>query len=64
MQVSMVSLSKQCINISTILDGKHMLISFIYAKCQYGERRSLGNELLSFNLGNGPWMVLGDFNII
>lgn len=41
-----------------------MMISFIYAKCNALERRSLWLELESIMVSGVPWLVTGDFNII
>ncbi|XP_075499181.1 uncharacterized protein LOC142537558 [Primulina tabacum] len=36
--------------------------SFVYAKCDYIERRQLWNSLLQVKPAQGPWLVGGDFN--
>ncbi|XP_075497854.1 uncharacterized protein LOC142535307 [Primulina tabacum] len=36
--------------------------SFVYAKCDYIERRQLWNSLLQVKPTHGPWLVGGDFN--
>ncbi|KAF5464514.1 hypothetical protein F2P56_014587 [Juglans regia] len=41
-----------------------MIVSAVYAKCMYLERRSLWSDLVSFGSLALPWILLGDFNII
>ncbi|XP_075496409.1 uncharacterized protein LOC142533491 [Primulina tabacum] len=36
--------------------------SFVYAKCDYIERRQLWNSFLQVKPAQGPWLVGGDFN--
>ncbi|XP_075489728.1 uncharacterized protein LOC142528576 [Primulina tabacum] len=38
--------------------------SFVYAKCDYIERRQLWNSLLQVKPAQGPWLVGGDFNVV
>ncbi|XP_073295874.1 uncharacterized protein [Primulina huaijiensis] len=38
--------------------------SFVYAKCDYIERRDLWASLLHIKPDMGPWLVGGDFNIV
>ncbi|XP_075497853.1 uncharacterized protein LOC142535306 [Primulina tabacum] len=38
--------------------------SFVYAKCDYIERRQLWNSLLQVKPTHGPWLVGGDFNVV
>ncbi|XP_042964794.1 uncharacterized protein LOC122299025 [Carya illinoinensis] len=45
-------------------NGKYLWISFVYAKCNYGEHRRLWDDLCSLQSSNVPRMVIGDFNII
>ncbi|CAI9755487.1 unnamed protein product [Fraxinus pennsylvanica] len=41
-----------------------MLVSFIYAKCNALDRRTLWQELERIRMIGFPWVVSGDFNII
>ncbi|KAF5468557.1 hypothetical protein F2P56_012700 [Juglans regia] len=41
-----------------------MIVSVVYAKCMYLDRRSLWSDLVSFGSLALPWLLLGDFNII
>ncbi|XP_073042103.1 uncharacterized protein [Primulina eburnea] len=41
-----------------------VLCSFIYAKCDYIDRRDLWASLLQIKPDMGPWLVGGDFNIV
>ncbi|XP_042969986.1 uncharacterized protein LOC122302667 [Carya illinoinensis] len=63
-KVSVLSLSSQSITTAIELNGKCLWISFVYAKCYYGERRQLWDHLCNLHTSNVPWMVIGDFNII
>ncbi|KZV58610.1 hypothetical protein F511_11258 [Dorcoceras hygrometricum] len=38
--------------------------SFVYAKCDYIERRDLWLSLLEVKPPSGPWLVGGDFNVV
>ncbi|XP_073273383.1 uncharacterized protein [Primulina huaijiensis] len=38
--------------------------SFVYAKCDYIERRQLWTSLLQVKPDQGPWLVGGDFNVV
>ncbi|XP_073029257.1 uncharacterized protein [Primulina eburnea] len=38
--------------------------SFVYAKCDYIERRQLWTSLLQVKPDHGPWLVGGDFNVV
>ncbi|XP_075496416.1 uncharacterized protein LOC142533498 [Primulina tabacum] len=38
--------------------------SFVYAKCDYIERRQLWNSLHQVKPAQGPWLVGGDFNVV
>jgi hypothetical protein len=48
----------------TFIINSSLLISAVYAKCNYMERRQLWDSLLSFGVLQMPWMILGDFNTI
>lgn len=47
-----------------VMAGQRILISFIYAKCTYVERRELWKLLEEIQVADAPWMVLGNFNVI
>ncbi|XP_073051335.1 uncharacterized protein [Primulina eburnea] len=38
--------------------------SFVYAKCDYIERRHLWDSLIQVKPASGPWLVGGDFNVV
>lgn len=40
------------------------LITFVYTKCRQVDRRSLWQDLEEVQVGDFPWLVTGDFNII
>ena len=44
--------------------GYSVWFSAVYAKCTRVGRRSLWQALEQVNVGNDPWMVAGDFNVI
>ena len=60
----MLSRSAQKITGWLVFANKKMLISFVYAKCTYTERRALWTDLVHSQMIDCPWMVLGDFNAI
>lgn len=41
-----------------------VLVTFVYAKCAYVERRALWHELEERCMEDQSWLVLGDFNVI
>ena len=41
-----------------------MIFSFVHAKCNEQERRSLWSFLLLDNPVDAPWFLVGDFNVI
>ncbi|KAK0593001.1 hypothetical protein LWI29_028893 [Acer saccharum] len=47
-----------------VLANKRLLLTFVYAKCTYTERRALWADLDPSQMNDCPWMVLGDFNAI
>ncbi|KAK1575277.1 hypothetical protein Q3G72_004017 [Acer saccharum] len=47
-----------------VLANKRMLLTFVYAKCTYTERRALWADLDRSQMNDCPWMVLGDFHAI
>jgi hypothetical protein len=60
-QVNILQESNQHV---TFIINSSLLISAIYAKCNYMERRQLWDGLLSFGVLQMPWMIIGDFNTI
>lgn len=45
--------------------GTNFHLSLVYAKCRTILRRSLWDDLISFSTNlQGPWSVIGDFNVI
>lgn len=40
------------------------MVTFVYAKCYYVERRELWRQLEECQASDLPWLVLGDFNVI
>lgn len=46
------------------LDNQKVLITFVYAKCSYIERRELWKEMEERQVNEQPWVVLGVFNAI
>lgn len=51
--------------VSSLVDGSHVLLSFVYGHNRVVERRSMWNELEQFSLGRSlPWLILGDFNTV
>ncbi|KAF5468656.1 hypothetical protein F2P56_012795 [Juglans regia] len=60
-QVDVLGVSNQ--QISLLLNSS-VVVSFVYAKCRYLERRNLWAELLQFCSLSLPWIVIGDFNVI
>ncbi|TXG69366.1 hypothetical protein EZV62_004301 [Acer yangbiense] len=47
-----------------VKEGQRILVSFVYAKCSYAERRELWRHLEENQVSDFPWVVLGDFNVI
>ncbi|TXG59223.1 hypothetical protein EZV62_013796 [Acer yangbiense] len=47
-----------------VKEGQRILVSFVYAKCSYAERRELWRHLEENQVLDFPWVVLGDFNVI
>ncbi|XP_035546552.1 uncharacterized protein LOC118348611 [Juglans regia] len=45
-------------------DAHHVLVTFVYAKCSYVDRRELWHDLEEWTDLDQPWLVLGDFNVI
>jgi hypothetical protein len=60
-QVNILQESNQHV---TFIINSSLLISAVYAKCNYMERRQLWDGLLSFGVLQMPWMIIGDFNTI
>ncbi|KAF5474951.1 hypothetical protein F2P56_006803 [Juglans regia] len=48
----------------SLMINSTVLISVVYAKCRYLERRVLWEDLLVFNTLQLPHVILGDFNIV
>ena len=48
---------------SPMVDGP-MVFSFVHAKCNEQDRRSLWSMLLLDNPIDAPWFLVGDFNVI
>lgn len=47
-----------------MLANQRVLLTFVYAKCTYAERRALWADLGHSQMNDCPWMVLSDFNTI
>lgn len=62
--VDIVDMSDQFITGYFDVANQKLFISFVYAKCNYLERRDLWQSLDAFQCGDKPWMVVGDFNVI
>ncbi|KAF5462658.1 hypothetical protein F2P56_018646, partial [Juglans regia] len=45
-------------------DAHRVLVTFVYAKCSYVDRRELWHDLEEWTDLDQPWLVLGDFNVI
>jgi len=60
-QVNILQESNQHV---TFIINSSLLISAVYAKCNYMEERQLWDSLLSFGVLHMPWMIIGDFNTI
>ncbi|XP_042980144.1 uncharacterized protein LOC122310314 [Carya illinoinensis] len=58
------AMGDQSITITMVENSKTILMTIVYAKCYYQERRRLWRDLEVTNLQNVPWIVVGDFNII
>ncbi|XP_042944611.1 uncharacterized protein LOC122278495 [Carya illinoinensis] len=63
-KASVMHFSSQSITMAVEMNGKCMWITFVYAKCNYGERQKLWDDLCGLQSSNVPWIVIGDFNII
>lgn len=49
----------------TLLDGKKVVTTAVYAKCDAGERTSLWNDIYSISQDMAmPWLIGGDFSVI
>lgn len=53
---------KQMITSWFLRGAANLLVTFVYAKCNQVERYDLWNSLKEVCI-DGPWMVVGDFNI-
>lgn len=47
-----------------VSDNQRILVTFVYAKCTYVERRELWQALTERHTEDYPWVVMGDFNAI
>lgn len=45
-------------------NGVKVSITFVYAKCEFYERRKLWMDLEGLNVGDSPWIIVEDFNCI
>lgn len=63
---NILSSSDQVIHGSvTSFTGSPVFCSFVYAKCNYVDRRELWSNFHNFSMSNvGSWIVGGDFNIV
>lgn len=59
-----VSISKQMITVWFCHDDFKCLITFVYAKCGFYDRRTFWLDLEGLNVGASPWLIVGDFNYI
>ncbi|XP_040996161.1 uncharacterized protein LOC121242352 [Juglans microcarpa x Juglans regia] len=64
LMLDMVDMTDQVITVLITKGSMQVLLSLVYAKCRYVERRELWNSLRSTASVNIPWLVAGDFNII
>ncbi|XP_042944788.1 uncharacterized protein LOC122278670 [Carya illinoinensis] len=58
------AMGDQFITVKMVENSKTILMTIVYAKCYYQDRRRLWRDLEVTNLQNVPWIVVGDFNII
>lgn len=63
--VKTISFTEQCIHLELFHPylASVITITVVYASSDARERRSLWDQLISFNC-SAPWMVAGDFNIV
>ncbi|XP_042969188.1 uncharacterized protein LOC122301898 [Carya illinoinensis] len=62
--VNVVRMSDQFIMAKISEWSTDILLTFVYAKCNYGLCRQLWKDLEEEAQMNLPWMILGDFNVI
>lgn len=63
-KVIIVRMSDRFIIVKVLEESMEFLITFVYAKCNYGLHRQLWRDLEEDVQNNLPWMILVDFNII
>lgn len=56
-------MSGQFFNLEVSIQGRNYYLSFVYASNSIVERCGLWGELLRYVL-QGPWLVIGDFNLV
>ncbi|XP_040988930.1 uncharacterized protein LOC121236546 [Juglans microcarpa x Juglans regia] len=59
-----LSSSAQHVTVSILFDSHPIVVSVVYAKCNYLERRELWSQLQLDLPTDDPWLCIGDFNII
>lgn len=68
LSVSLISSMNQCITVevSNLFDGESSIVSMVYAKNKVPDRTDLWSYLndVAAAIGDKPWLVGGDFNII
>lgn len=47
---------------SLVLANQRLVLTFVFTKCTYTERRALWADLEHRQMNDCPWMVLGDLN--
>ena len=64
--MNLIASSSQSITCSIVEDSKQFYFSAIYGANDGIERRRLWRSLSSLNdnMGNEPWIIAGDFNVI
>ncbi|XP_042965908.1 uncharacterized protein LOC122299590 [Carya illinoinensis] len=63
LHITVTNFSSQHITISLVINSQHYVISVVYARCSYLERRELWRSLHLDAVQDIPWLCLGDFNI-
>lgn len=46
-----------------VMANQRLILTFVYAKCAYNERRALCTDLEYKQMNHCPWMMLGDFKL-
>ena len=62
--VSWLASSNQFVIVKVEENGLVFVLTIVYAKCSMLERESLLHNLEDIAVGNLPWVLCGDFNII